>query len=347
MQCLALAPRHHKLRARARASGKLQANARGLAGDLPRPLAALPRVVEVWLQDNRLRSVRASRELWPLAELVYLTNNDLQSVNGVEWPSIQELNLSNNGRLASLPPSARAWKHLTQLYLDGLPLLRQLPSACEWGRLKVLHVNGSGLTSLPPDVGSFVSLTFVSLNSNLLRELPAGVSAWTRVEKLFLNSNRLGALPDLHSLQALTRLYLCSNRLASLCALPPNLEELYVNDNPGLSALHDSLASCANLGKLYANGCDLQSLQVCGDLLNLEIVSVNDNARLDALPRGVAQWTKLKFLHFSRTQVTTLDAGVARLAQLRVVEANDVPLTAEAREVLGQIRLVDKWAFDS
>ena len=161
-------------------------------------------VKELWLQENALSSLHPdSEELWSnweQVELLYANGNRLKELPEAmrTMERLQELNLSANPDLSSLPPSiASRWSDLRQIYLNELPSFEVLPgpAVSVWKNLRILHCNGCRLQELPDQVVELCNLTMVSLNSNLIQSLPSSIASWTKVEKLFLNDNLLTDLP--------------------------------------------------------------------------------------------------------------------------------------------------------
>eukprot|EP00947_MAST-08B_sp_MAST-8B-sp1_P000368 g368.t1 len=321
---------------------KLQLQGRGLAqlGDDELGDLNPAELVEVWLQDNKMRELPAAfaAELTS-AELIYLTNNQLGAIpaTGAQWLKLQELNVSGNPAIAEVPADmAAAWQDLRQIYLNDLPALTRLPaSAGSWIRLRVLHANSCGLRALPEELERCVELTQVALNDNQLVRLPQGMGAWKKVEKVFVNNNRLTELPaSIGGCEALSKLYVTGN--GTLASLPASLgqlqqlQELYVTGNR-LTCLPEELGNCAQLGKIYANDNRIDATglptTLCSDLRNsLEILNLNNNvlgsgsgsgsssAPLAAALQDFGQCKRLKFIHLEHNALFgqgRTEAGVA------------------------------------
>ncbi|KAL1117467.1 hypothetical protein AAG570_004792, partial [Ranatra chinensis] len=97
--------------------------------------------------------------------------------------------------------------------------------------LKIIDLRSNNLTTLTSDIRHLKNLEELYLNNNLLKCLPEGVGELSRLRILSLSFNRVKRLSE------------AVGRLA-------NLRELYLQGNPALCHLPDSLARAANLRRL-------------------------------------------------------------------------------------------------
>lgn len=196
-------------------------------------------LVEISLPDNALQGA--------LPDIF-----DVDTVGLID--QLQVLNLSGNNFSGTLPESLAAADSLRYLDLSNNNFSGAVPEA--YGRLSnltTLWLSNNQITSLPDSIG-WESLRNLFLEGNLLTELPASLSNAQNLQVINISGNPIATLP-------------------ALCL--PKLRELYAN-NMGLTALPETIASCA----------DLEVLEVETNLLDALPESLREEARLRILKVG-------------------------------------------------------------
>ena len=159
--------------------------------------------------------------------------------------NIKELNIEKNVKLTNL--------NLTNNELTNIDVSKNTA-------LKFLFLTGNNLKSF--NVGTNTNLETLFLNNNELTTIE-GLSLATALNNLELSSNKLTNI-DLSNNSGLLYLYVNNNEFTTLDFSANNLlEELYVNNNPNLTALNIKSGGNSNITDFNAaNTPNLNCIQV-------------------------------------------------------------------------------------
>ena len=154
------------------------------------------------------------------------------------------LRLDNQG-LRELPAEVCQMTHLRELHLRN-NALQVLPEAIgNLANLEVLMVPGNALTALPGSIVKLKKLRILGLSTNALERLPEGIGEASSLVEIHAGGNRLRELPvSVGKLRELVKLNVSNNHLS---AIPielkniPNLQFLYLHDNPALGLTANEL----------------------------------------------------------------------------------------------------------
>ncbi len=278
----------------ARLRGQLRLDDKGISSLKAGDFAGLPKLTEIWLNNNQLTSLPSDLfDGLSALEILQLGGNQLDTLhsdvfNGL--PALWFLDLSNN-HLTSLSAGA----------FNGLPALEKL----------VLGANP--LSTLPAEVfDGLPALWFLDLEAIQLSSLPAEVfNGLSALEELNLEANRLSTLPAgvFGGLSSLTDLTLMGNQLSSL---PDDVFG-------GLSSLTTLRLDQNRLSSLPAD--------VFNGLSSLEELTLMAN-QLSSLPAGVFDGlSSLYWISLPSNQLATLPDGVFEgLSALGILEVQDNPV---------------------
>lgn len=125
-------------------------------------------------------------------------------------PKLREITLDNNP-VEQLPETIGELTDLEGLYVINGRLSSLPVSIGNLTKLKDLTLSGNRIRSLPDSIGNLTNLTALNLAYNNLESLPSGIANLTNLEVLDLTGNRLRTFPRF---------------------LPPNLQTLFIGNNP-------------------------------------------------------------------------------------------------------------------
>ena len=150
------------------------------------------------------------------------------------------------------------------------------------------------------------SLEVLNLSGNGLARLPDDLSRLSKLRVLFCSDNRFTQLPEvLSSCDQLEMVGFKANRISEVAAaaISPGLRWLILTDNQ-VSALPDSIGSCARLQKLMLAGNQLADLpEAMRGCVGLELLRISAN-RFEALPEWLLQLPRLTWLAFGGNPVS-------------------------------------------
>ncbi|XP_014292369.1 E3 ubiquitin-protein ligase LRSAM1 isoform X2 [Halyomorpha halys] len=129
-------------------------------------------------------------------------------------------------------------------------------SICKVLRKESLILKNNNLTSLSGggNLGELSLLKILDIRSNNLSFLPESIAFLENLKELYLNNNLIKYLPE--GIVRLKNLRILSVPFNKIKRLPPNieelnvLEELYLQGNPALCILPNTLSLCSHLSKL-------------------------------------------------------------------------------------------------
>ena len=164
-----------------------------------------------------------------------------------------------------------------------------------------------GLQDFPRDIFELAdTLEVLNLSGNALSALPDDLSRLSKLRVLFCSENRFTHLPEvLSSCVHLEMVGFKSNsiREVATAAISPGLRWLILTDNQ-ISALPDSIGSCARLQKLMLAGNQLADLpEAMRGCVGLELLRISAN-RFEALPEWLLQLPRLTWLAFGGNPVS-------------------------------------------
>ncbi|XP_058116503.1 leucine-rich repeat-containing protein 28, partial [Anopheles coustani] len=145
-------------------------------------------------------------------------------------------------------------------------LIRDFPSwfFVDMCHLRFLCLAGNVIDTLPAQIGHLECLETLDLSDNSLQRLPHTLGQLGRLTRLLLNGNLLTHLPpELGHLKRLEVLELRKNRLTSIpveLSLCLTLQDLILDDNPGLVSIPTRLFNLPRLCYVSAERCNLFQL---------------------------------------------------------------------------------------
>lgn len=234
---------------------------------------------------------------YPSALVVRCSNNQLVSLNGLQFSiNLQILEISNN-RLGSLRDI-------------GL---------CT--NLRVLKVSNNSLWSLR-GIEACTSLRELHCNQNELTSLQ-GIEQCLYIETLYCNNNRLTSVVEVANCIALKRLDCSHNALANLNGIGGCNALEYLNvEYAGLTTL-SGIEGCTSLLRLHCGGNLLESVRQIRSFPQLTLLYCQAN-RLTTL-EGINLCSRLVDLQCHSNQLTSID-GIANLRRLQNVCARNNPV---------------------
>ena len=181
-----------------------------LLTELPGFVAALPRLRELYIYDNRIERLPAL----PALDVLDANRNriaEVPALRGVAFVYLAET------QLRRLPVvDGTVYLNVSDNLLESLSPAEEAGEARHGGvaSLAELRAERCGLRELPPSIARFAGLRELSLRGNALEALPAVIGELRRLETLDLRGNRLDELPEeLGALPALRKLDLRWNPL--------------------------------------------------------------------------------------------------------------------------------------
>uniref|UniRef100_A0A182U9J8 Disease resistance R13L4/SHOC-2-like LRR domain-containing protein n=1 Tax=Anopheles melas TaxID=34690 RepID=A0A182U9J8_9DIPT len=186
----------------------------------------------------------------------------------------------------SIPEGLRGQgsEEIFEIYLKE-NLIHTLPDwfFVEMCHLRFLCLAGNMIESLPNQIGRFECLETLDLSENSLHRLPHTVGRLKRLTKLLLNGNYLHQLPaELGQLRKLEVLEIRKNRLTNIpiqlsqCVA---LEDLLMDDNPGLVSVPTRLFNLPRLTYVSAERCNLFQLPFYTNTTTLAFALLFSNNR--------------------------------------------------------------------
>ncbi|EAA00602.4 AGAP012231-PA [Anopheles gambiae str. PEST] len=186
----------------------------------------------------------------------------------------------------SIPEGLRGQgsEEISEIYLKE-NLIHTLPDwfFVEMCHLRFLCLAGNMIESLPNQIGRFECLETLDLSENSLHRLPHTVGRLKQLTKLLLNGNYLHQLPaELGQLRKLEVLEVRKNRLTNIplqlsqCVA---LEDLLMDDNPGLVSVPTRLFNLPRLTYVSAERCNLFQLPCYTNTTTLAFALLFSNNR--------------------------------------------------------------------
>ncbi len=166
-----------------------------------------------------------------------------------------------------------------------------------------------GLEEFPQEIFELAdTLEVLNLSGNLLSELPDDLSRLGKLRVIFCSNNRFTELPEvLASCAQLEMVGFKANAIQEVApaAISPGLRWLILTDNQ-VSALPDSIGTCARLQKLMLAGNQLvelpESMRGC---VGLELLRIAAN-RFQTLPEWLLHLPRLTWLAFGGNPVSAV-----------------------------------------
>ncbi|XP_022428315.1 leucine-rich repeats and immunoglobulin-like domains protein 1 [Delphinapterus leucas] len=271
--------------------------------------AASSRILSLFLQHNRIRSVEGSQlKAYVSLEVLDLSSNNITEIRSTCFPHglpIKELNLASN-RISTLESGA----------FDGLSR-----------SLLTLRLSKNRITQLPVKAFKLPRLTQLDLNRNRIR-LIEGLTfqGLDSLEVLRLQRNNISRLTDgaFWGLARMQALHLEYNSLAEV-----NSGSLY-----GLTALHQLHLGNNAISRIHRDGWSF-----CQKLHEL-ILSFNNLTRLDE--ESLADLSSLRILRLSHNPISHIAEGAFRgLRSLRVLDLDHNEISGTIEDTSGAFTGLD------
>ncbi|XP_055270254.1 leucine-rich repeats and immunoglobulin-like domains protein 1 [Moschus berezovskii] len=271
--------------------------------------AASSRVVALFLQHNRIRSVEGSQlKAYLSLNMLDLSANNITEIRSTCFPHglpLKELNLASN-RISTLESGA----------FDGLSR-----------SLLTLRLSKNRITQLPVKAFKLPRLTQLDLNRNRIR-LIEGLTfqGLDSLEVLRLQRNNISKLTDgaFWGLARMHALHLEYNSLAEV-----NSGSLY-----GLTALHQLHLGNNSISRIHRDGWSF-----CQKLHEL-ILSFNNLTRLDE--ESLADLSSLSILRLSHNSISHIAEGAFRgLKSLRVLDLDHNEISGTIEDTSGAFTGLD------
>ena len=223
---------------------------------------------------------------------------------------------SSTAKWAAIRPMTKTTATLTALRSGQLKGIKRLDLSCdlrEFPReifeladtLEVLNLSGNALSALPDDLSRLCKLRVLFCSENRFTELPEVLSSCLHLEMVGFKANSI--------------------REIAAAAISPSLRWLILTENQ-ISALPDSIGSCARLQKLMLAGNQLSLLpEAMRGCVALELLRISAN-RFQSLPEWLPHLPRLTWLAFGGNPGSAAPSGpsptVARIpwAHLNVGE---------------------------
>ncbi|KAM6127507.1 LOW QUALITY PROTEIN: leucine-rich repeat and IQ domain-containing protein 4 [Phoenicopterus ruber ruber] len=334
---------------------------------LPKEIANLTKLKEIYLQKNRFKSFPKDlchianleiidleqnlislipEQVGFLANLVklFLAFNNLSSIP----PTLQHcqklavLDLSHN-LLHKLPPGLKNLTEMRVLRLSANILEKFPHQICCWPSLSHVYLRNTGLCTVP---GSFTRLTSVSildLSENCFDEISKGICPMKNLEVLALDGNQIQEiLAEVKELSNLKCLSLSENQLSIFpkeIFLLESLERLYLGQDKGIkfTSLPEDISKLQNLKELHMENNCLEYLPAAiGSLTHLKITDCRNNL-LRQLPDAPFAFvcSGLKLL-VQNNHLSQLPEDLDSLQQLELVLVDGNAMTDPPTEVCCQ-----------
>lgn len=276
---------------------------------------------------------------WSVAELT----EDDEKVN--QFGGLELLDLHNN-LLQEIPLGLRRLERLTSLNLGGNKLTNKaLSTICQIPHLKELYM---GQNSLSGEVNMALdSLQVLDLHENQIESI-ANVSTLKSLRKLILKGNKLPTLPwEELAYLPLIELDISNNDMSGT---------LIQNSKAGFSELRQFDISSNALDVISTEKLNLPALQsismnrnrlcalpdLCGSQ-GLLTLTASDNC-ISEISANFSQLRALKSADLSNNNITTLDAGIGTMEDLRALILSGNPirqrkhLTMSTAELKGDLQ---------
>jgi leucine-rich repeat protein SHOC2 len=192
------------------------------------------------------------------------------------------------------------WIKLEVLMLDKLNI-EMIPSEI-WMMTKLRHLSLSynKLSFIPSELYCLSNLTRLNLSFNQITHISNQINKLTQLQYLGLSFNQLTEFPDdISSLLHLNELWIGNNKLNQFPSqLPPNLVDLFLEQNSITSIPSTTLSSLTRLESLYLDGNQITILPTqIGLLTSLHYLYLNYN-KLSFIPSDlVSERQQQLFIH--------------------------------------------------
>uniref|UniRef100_A0A182PBL5 Disease resistance R13L4/SHOC-2-like LRR domain-containing protein n=1 Tax=Anopheles epiroticus TaxID=199890 RepID=A0A182PBL5_9DIPT len=187
---------------------------------------------------------------------------------------------------------------IDEIYLKE-NLIHTLP---DWFFVKMSHLRflclaGNMIDSLPNQIGHLECLETLDLSENSLHRLPHTVGRLKRLTKLLLNGNYIQQLPsEIGQLRKLEVLEIRKNRITNIplqLSQCVSLEDLLMDDNPGLVSIPTRLFNLPALSYVSAERCNLFQLPFYINTSTLSFVLLfSDNRSLTHCPLALERFAQ-------------------------------------------------------
>ncbi|VEU43972.1 unnamed protein product [Pseudo-nitzschia multistriata] len=257
-----------------------------LTGSIPTSFKQLTDLRILGLDGNFLDG-----KIFPLLKLnkleaLYLEDNNLSGeIYQCDWPSMRELDLSNNILDGRIPERIFDNKHLYVFDINRNMFFGDFPQQIQQNdKLEYLSVYGNSLSGKVSDhIGFLPNLRHLDLASNRFSgTLPDTIQLLTNLVSLSTSGNNF----DAKELQNIN------------FPLLTNLQDLSMKGNNLMGTLPDHFAVLSNLRMLDLDGNDLSGTisSYYGTMSELAILQLNRNELTGTIPSELQYMPKLKIL---------------------------------------------------
>eukprot|EP00253_Pinus_taeda_P006895 PITA_06895 len=244
---------------------------------------------------------------------------------------LEELEISTNSRLLSIPESTRHLKHLERIVILCFYIAKLPEEIGHLNSLRALVLSAGGsLKSLPNSLTSLTNLHRLDLSwCHKLERLPDSFGSLTNLHDIALSCCcQLKRLPDsfgsLTNLTSIT-LWKCKKleRLQDSFGSLTNLHSLDLSQCHQLERLPDSFGSLTNLHSLYLSECtQLERLpDSFGSLTNLHKMVLSECKKLERLPDSFGSLPSL--VYFDASSCANLTISSETFGNIRTLQHID------------------------
>ncbi|XP_031381917.1 protein SUPPRESSOR OF npr1-1, CONSTITUTIVE 1-like isoform X2 [Punica granatum] len=226
--------------------------------------------------------------------------------------------------IIELPDSIQALVKLQRLSLKSCSLLTALPDSI--GQLKeLIELNLSltrRITKLPDSIGDLEKLQVLNIGHSGIRRLSTNLGNMRKLMVLDASFcvEMEGELPsELGQLSLLRVLRLDDAGIRSLPLSIRNLDHLQTLNVIGCHDLHTLPELPTGLTNLQVTCKSPVPIPNLPDLINLKQLTFSECFNLAEMTPGIAKLSKLEFLQFLRTGISSLPEEIGALSQLKVL----------------------------
>lgn len=211
------------------------------------PLSQLPNIKVLILDRNLITDITPLQGMRFLKTLNLSENNVADIGPLAELWDLQNLYLSSNTQIDTIQPLAKH-RQLRILYLDNIPVGKELPMLSNKGSLRELSLASTGITDISP-LKSLIHLTNLNLRDNDIVDLTP-LSGLRKLEELNIQANlHVQSLAPLSRLTAMKKLDIQDVPVGDQISVLENMDRLEF-----LDARNCGITDTTVLGSLMARG---------------------------------------------------------------------------------------------
>ncbi|XP_066929100.1 malignant fibrous histiocytoma-amplified sequence 1 homolog [Clytia hemisphaerica] len=162
--------------------------------DVPRNITRLTKLKKLLLENNQIKLQNVVLD-FPNLEQLYLTNNKISDISGIQMKSLLNLDVCEN--FIDQIPDVLTEKccSLKQLVMKGNSITKIPKSIKNLKALKWLDLSQNLLTKIPKDIGEVSTLQYLNLSWNDLTALPESITKLNKLKKFYCGENPLQRPP--------------------------------------------------------------------------------------------------------------------------------------------------------